>query len=58
MLDPQVTVNLLQQVRVSVDFLGHTYVDSAEGSSVPGNGFSLKITTESSTGGDAMITRQ
>jgi len=28
MLDPQVVVNLLQQVRVSVDFLRHSRIDS------------------------------
>ena len=30
MLDPQIVVNLLQQVRVSVDFLGHDHIDSLE----------------------------
>ncbi len=30
MLDPQVVVNLLQQVRVSADFLGHSHIDSVE----------------------------
>ena len=58
MLDPQVVVNLLQQVRISVDFLRHTHIDSVEDSSVPGHGFIAKATTESSTGGDVMITRQ
>jgi hypothetical protein len=58
MLDPQVVVNLLQQVRVGVDFVHHSHIDSVEDSSVPGDGFSSETTTESSTGGDVMITRQ
>ena len=58
MLFPQVVVNLLQQVRVRVDFVHHSHIDSVEDSSVPGDGFSLKTTTEPSTGGDVMITCQ
>jgi hypothetical protein len=58
MLDPQVVVNLLQQVRVGVDFMHHSHIDAVEDSSVPGDGFSSETTTEPSTGGDVMITRQ
>jgi len=58
MLDPQVVVNLLQQVRVSAEVLGDSHIESVEGSSVPGDGSSLKTTTESSTGGNVMITCQ
>jgi hypothetical protein len=52
MLEPQIVVNLLQQVRVAADFLGHTHIKSGEDSSVPANDFFAKTTTESSTGGD------
>jgi hypothetical protein len=45
-------VNLLQQVRVGADFLGHSHIKSVENSSVPRNGFFSKTTTESSTDGD------
>jgi len=58
MLDPQVVVNLLQQVRVSADFLGHSHIESVEDSSVPGDSFFSETTTESPTRGDAMITRE
>src|SRR4029434_4930920 len=51
MLDPQVVVNLLQQVRVGADLLSHRHIDSLESSSVPGNGFFSETTTESPTGG-------
>jgi hypothetical protein len=57
-LDPQVVVNLSQQVRVGANFLGHSHTNSVEDSSVPGDGFSLKTATESSAGGDVMITCQ
>jgi len=57
MLDPQVVVNLLQQVRVSADLLGHSHIESVEDSSVPGHSFFSETTTESPTGGDVMITR-
>ena len=58
MLDPQIVVNLLQQVCVGAEFLGHSHIDSVEDSSVPGDGSSLKTATEPSTGGNVMITRQ
>jgi hypothetical protein len=58
MLDPEVVMNLLQQVRVSADLLGHEHIDSVEDSSVPGEGSFLKATTESSTGGDVVSARQ
>ena len=34
MLDPEVVMNLLQQVRLSADLLGHDHIDSVEDSSV------------------------
>jgi hypothetical protein len=57
-LDPESVVDLLQQVRVSADFLGVNHTESIDDSSVPGNGSSLHTTTEPSTGGNVMITRQ
>jgi hypothetical protein len=57
MLDPQVVVNLLQQVRVSADFLGHSHIASVEDSSVPGEGSFFKATTEPSTS-DVISARQ
>jgi len=58
MLDPEIIVNFLQQVCVGAEFVGHSHIDAVEDSGVPGDGFSSYSTTESSTGGDGMITHQ
>jgi len=51
MLDPQIIVNLFQQVRIGEEFVCHGHIDSVETSGVPWKGHAV---TESSIGGDAM----
>jgi hypothetical protein len=58
MLDPEIITNLLQQVCVGIDFVGHWYIDSVGDSSGPREGILSKAATESSTGGEAMSPRQ